>query len=154
RRATAARGSTSASATRSSYATTSWIFRLSCAKASLQRADNRAMGPPGRRRCVRLALFACGAWLALHELRVLAFPGVSFAPLSSRFAHDVVLIAAAALTLARGVLVKRERTAWLLLGAGVLAWSFGEIYYTAVLWSESSPPIPSPADIGYLLFPL
>ena len=35
----------------------------------------------------------------------------------------------------------------------MLAWSFGEIYYTAVLWDEARPPIPSPADTGYLLFP-
>ena len=36
----------------------------------------------------------------------------------------------------------------------MLAWAFGEFYYTAVLWDESSPPIPSPADLGYLAFPL
>ena len=29
----------------------------------------------------------------------------------------------------------------------------GEIYYTAVLWDDPDPPIPSPADAGYLLFP-
>ena len=46
-----------------------------------------------------------------------------------------------------------ERLAWALIGAGVLAWSFGEIYYTAVLWTNPSPPIPSLADAGYLLFP-
>jgi diguanylate cyclase (GGDEF)-like protein len=113
------------------------------------------MGPPAPpvRRIVRIALLACGAWLALHELRVVAFPD-SLGPLSSRFVHDVLLLVAAAAVLARGVLVRRERVPWLLLGAGVLAWTFGEIYYTAVLWTESSPPIPSPADTGYLLFPL
>ena len=52
------------------------------------------------------------------------------------------------------MLVRVERTAWLLIGVGVLGWTFGEIYYTAVLWDESSPPIPSPADLGYLAFPL
>ena len=46
-----------------------------------------------------------------------------------------------------------ERLAWALIGAGVLAWSLGEIYYTAVLWTDPAPPIPSPADAGYLLFP-
>ena len=30
---------------------------------------------------------------------------------------------------------------------------FGEIYYTAVLWTAEEIPIPSPADAGYLLFP-
>jgi diguanylate cyclase (GGDEF)-like protein len=111
------------------------------------------MGPPARR-IARLALAACGAWIAVHELRVVAFGGVELGPLSSRFAHDVVLLVAAASCLARGVLVRRERVPWLLLGAGVLAWSLGEIYYTAVLWTDSSPPIPSLADSGYLLFPV
>ena len=98
-------------------------------------------------------LVACAAWLVLHEVRVVAFDGTSLAPLSSRFAHDVVLLLAAGACLARGVLVRGERAAWLLIGAGVLAWTSGELYYTAVLWDESSPPIPSPADIGYLAFP-
>ena len=48
---------------------------------------------------------------------------------------------------------RRERRAWLLIGAGVAAWTFGEIYYTAVLWTADEIPIPSPADVGYLLFP-
>jgi two-component system cell cycle response regulator len=112
------------------------------------------MGPPARRSVIRFALIACAAWLVVHELRVVVFGGVSLGPLSSRFAHDVVLLVAAACCLARGVLVRRERVPWLLLGAGVLTWTFGELYYTVVLWTESSPPIPSPADMGYLLFPV
>src|SRR3954449_5194418 len=111
------------------------------------------MGPPARR-AAHVSLAACLAWLVVHELRVVFFPDVSLGPLSSRFAHDVVLLIAAVVCLSRAVLVRRERVAWLLLGTGVLAWTFGEIYYTAVLWDESSPPIPSPADAGYLLFPI
>jgi two-component system, cell cycle response regulator len=99
-------------------------------------------------------LIACGLFLVVQEVRVVAFGAASLGPLSSRGAHDVVLLAAALVCLARGVLVRAERAAWLLLGAGVLAWSAGEVYYTAVLWDASDPPIPSPADIGYLLFPL
>src|SRR4029079_8258733 len=111
------------------------------------------MGPPARR-VVRFFLAVCLAWLVLHELRAVFFGSVSLGPLSSRFAHDVVLLICAVACLTRAVVVPRERVPWLLLGAGVLAWTFGEIYYTAVLWTESSPPLPSPADIGYLLFPL
>src|SRR4051812_42119329 len=99
-------------------------------------------------------MVACAAWLVVHEVRVVGFDGISLGPLSSRFAHDVVLLIASGVCLGRGVFVRRERTAWLLIGFGVLCWTFGEIYYTAVLWDESSPPIPSPADIGFLLFPL
>jgi two-component system cell cycle response regulator len=111
------------------------------------------MGPPARG-IARFAFLACCVWLGLHELRVVVLPGVSLGPLDSRFVHDVLLLVASAAILARAVLVERERVPWLLLGAGVVAWTFGEIYYTAVLWSESSPPLPSPADAGYLLFPV
>ena len=36
----------------------------------------------------------------------------------------------------------------------MLAWALGKLYYTAVLYDLEAPPIPSPADAGYLLFPL
>ena len=34
-----------------------------------------------------------------------------------------------------------------------MAWVLGELYFTAVLWSDASPPVPSPADAGYLSLP-
>src|SRR3954452_16882338 len=107
-----------------------------------------------RRPLLMAPLLACAGWLVLHELRVVVFGGVDLGPLSSRFAHDVVLVITACVCLARGVCHRRERVAWLLIGSGVLAWTLGEIYYTAVLWDDSSPPIPSFADAGYLLFPV
>src|SRR5215217_455958 len=108
----------------------------------------------GRRRPLLTGLLAvCAAWLVLHELRVVAFGAFDFAPLSSRFAHDALLLIAAAVCLGRGIAVRRERVAWLLIGSGVLAWTLGEVYYTAVLWDAEVIAIPSPADIGYLLLP-
>jgi two-component system, cell cycle response regulator len=95
------------------------------------------------------------AWLALWQARVLLAPDLEVGPLFSRFAHDGVLLAATGLCLwaAIAATARRERRAWLLIGAGVAAWTFGEIYYTAVLWTAEEIPIPSPADAGYLLFP-
>ena len=105
-------------------------------------------------RPLRLVLAACAAWLLVYELRVLLVPSLEVGPLFSRFAHDVVLVLASLVCLARVFGVRgSERLAWALIGGGVLAWSFGEIYYTAVLWTDPAPPIPSPADAGYLLFP-
>jgi diguanylate cyclase (GGDEF)-like protein len=106
-----------------------------------------------RRPVLLVPLLTCAAWLALHELNVVVLGGVDLGPLSSRFAHDVVIVLAAGACVARGVLVREERVAWLLIGAGVTAWSAGEVYYSAVLWDESAPPIPSFADLGFLLFP-
>ena len=59
----------------------------------------------------------------------------------------------AALCIARGIIRPRERAAWILLGLAVLAWTLGELYFTEVLWSDASPPVPSVADAGYLSLP-
>jgi two-component system, cell cycle response regulator len=99
----------------------------------------------------RAAFAACALWLLLYELRVIVAPGLDAGPLTSRFAHDVVLLVSSALIVAKALSARRERLAWLLIGAGVLAWSLGEIYYTAVLWDAEVITIPSPADVGYLL---
>jgi diguanylate cyclase (GGDEF)-like protein len=107
-----------------------------------------------RRPLLLVPLLACAGYLVLHELRVTVLGGIDLGPLSSRFAHDIVLFVTALLCLGRGVFIRQERAAWLLIGTGVLAWTLGECYYTVVLWDESAPPIPSPADAGYLLFPL
>src|SRR5688572_12706814 len=94
-------------------------------------------------------------WLTLWQAHVLFAPGLEIGPLFSRFAHDGVLLAGSALCLWAGLASpnRGERRAWLLVGAGVAAWTFGEVYYTAVLWTADEIPIPSPADAGYLLFP-
>jgi two-component system cell cycle response regulator len=103
----------------------------------------------------RIAFALCATWLTLHELHAVIAPHLDAGPLFSRYAHDLVLLGAGALTIA-GAMRKSgaERAAWLLIGGGILAWSLGEIYYTAILWTDASPPIPSPADGGYLLFPV
>jgi two-component system, cell cycle response regulator len=36
----------------------------------------------------------------------------------------------------------------------VLAWALGNVYYTVFLYDVEEPPIPSPADVGFLLFPV
>ncbi len=105
-------------------------------------------------RPIKLLLAASAVWLLVYELRVVLTPELEIGPLFSRFAHDVVLAAAAVVCLARVPFTKGpERLGWALIGGGVLAWSFGEIYYTAVLWTNPAPPIPSLADAGFLLFP-
>ena len=113
--------------------------------------NHRARGSAARRGI----WLAVAAWLALWQAHVVLAPGLEAGPLFSRFAHDGVLLAATALCAWAGIgsRGRRERRAWLLIGAGLAAWTFGEIYYTAVLWTAEEIPIPSPADAGYLLFP-
>src|SRR5262245_45979144 len=105
-------------------------------------------------RPLRLLLAASAAWMLAYELHVVAFPGFGAELLNPRVVHILLLGTAALVCLARVPSARgSERTAWALIGAGVLSWWLGEIYYTAVLWDDPAPPLPSPADAGYLLFP-
>jgi hypothetical protein len=104
---------------------------------------------------LRIVFAAAVTWVVAYELYVVFAPGFDAGVLFSRGAHDIVLLVAAAVALTRAVRAAgRTRLAWALIGAGVLAWALGELFYTAVLWDESDPPIPSLADAGFLLFPV
>jgi two-component system cell cycle response regulator len=102
-------------------------------------------------RSIRLALVVLGGWIAACELHGLGLAWLPVGP--EKWLHLVVMGAGAVLCLLRAAIRRQERTAWLLLGLGVSAWVFGETYFTAVLWSAASPPVPSPADAGYLALP-
>ena len=39
-----------------------------------------------------------------------------------------------------------------LIGAAILCWGASEVYWTAFILHDPSPPYPSPADVGYLAF--
>jgi two-component system cell cycle response regulator len=114
------------------------------------------VNPGGIGRAVRRSMGGViAAWLLLWAARTAFAPDFEPGPLFSRFAHDGVLVLAAVLCLWawRASARRHERRAWLLIGLGVSAWTLGEIWYTAVLWTADEIPIPSPADIGYLLLP-
>jgi GGDEF domain-containing protein len=95
---------------------------------------------------VRVAVVVLGAWLIACELHGLGLHWVPTGP--EKWLHLVMMAIGAALAMARGIIRRRERAVWLLLGFGVLAWTLGELYFTKVLWSDASPPVPSPADAG------
>lgn len=93
----------------------------------------------------------CSAWLLLWQVHAL---GLSWAPVGPvTWVHLVVMAVGATLCLVRAARVAGERAAWALIGAGLLSWIAGETYFTVVLWDEASPPVPSPADAGFLLMP-
>ena len=54
--------------------------------------------------------------------------------------------------LARGRAVEREQRGWTLLGAAMLVWSLGNLYYTAALWDAETIPVPSPSDGFWIPF--
>jgi two-component system cell cycle response regulator len=67
--------------------------------------------------------------------------------------YMLLMFGAAFAVIARGVTVKAQRAAWLTMGAGVLCWSFGDLYYTLFLEGpRTMEGVISPADVLYLAF--
>src|SRR3954465_6816187 len=91
------------------------------------------------------------AWIAAYELHVLAFADVGVHGVFSKQVHLVALVLATALSIARAAKAGAESSGWLLIALGIATWSAGEIYYTQGLWDAETLPVPSAADVGYLL---
>jgi diguanylate cyclase (GGDEF)-like protein len=66
--------------------------------------------------------------------------------------YNGLLLASSGACLARGLLVRTERTLWLLLGTAMLLWTAGDLYYLAFLSGLDDVPIPSISDPFYLAF--
>jgi two-component system, cell cycle response regulator len=65
--------------------------------------------------------------------------------------YNALMFGAAFAVIARGITVKNRRAAWLAMGAGLLCWSLGELYFTLFLKGpgEAGGSV-SPADVLYL----
>ena len=106
---------------------------------------------------LRAVLYALGA---LTGLGVLAYAGhIAFWHGSEgvdNFFQDWVYcgatVGAGAMCVLRGVATPKERLAWLVMGAGLLAWAAGDITWTVLLADDPSPPYPSVSDVLYLAF--
>ena len=70
----------------------------------------------------------------------------------SNWVGDGVVFGGVVLSVWRAWAVRQERTSWLLVGAGLAAWLAGDCYWNVALKALASPPAPSWADLGYLLF--
>jgi two-component system cell cycle response regulator len=93
-----------------------------------------------------LLLAAC----AIHA--VLGFEAGPLAWLLEKWGYNVVLVGSGLACVARGLKVRAERTAWLTMGAGVVGWALGNVYYTAVLWNLDPIPIPSVSDVLWITY--
>lgn len=97
------------------------------------------------------ALGALG-WVLFALHAAFGLGGARLDDLFNAWMYNGLLILASAACLARAVLVREARAAWALIGAGLLAWTGGELYWTFQLADLDSPPYPSPADGMYLSF--
>ena len=107
---------------------------------------------PARHRSAILAAQACALLLlALHAAHTGLGLGAGSMVFDTWLYHGL-MFGAALVIIARGVLVPADRAAWLVLGAGALAWSAGDVYYTLVLADMAEPPTPSVSDVLFLSF--
>ncbi len=97
-----------------------------------------------------LVLFGGTLLVALYDW--LGIGGPALDDLVNGPLYDAIIVSAGVACLLRARGAGRERGAWLAIAAAVLSWGASEIYWTAVLTNDPSPPYPSPADIGYLAF--
>jgi two-component system cell cycle response regulator len=101
---------------------------------------------------VTLALLVGGLGvLTLHTLA-----GMGGVPRGGIFDHTIyglLMVASACTVLARGVVVRAQRTAWLTMGAGLACWCLGDLYYALfVAGPHAAGGSVSPADALYLVF--
>lgn len=85
--------------------------------------------------------------LVLHMAAGLGGPGTN--DLFDKGVYNALMFGACFAVLARAATVKSERWAWLAMGAGVLSWSLGELYYTLFVEGGSEGGV-TPADWLYL----
>jgi diguanylate cyclase (GGDEF)-like protein len=97
-----------------------------------------------------LVLVVAVAGLAMNNLGLLGTR--EFNGFFGDWVYNGCEVGAAALVLARALLVRAERRAWLMLALGIGFFAAGDIYYTLVIEPMSNPPSPSLADAWYLMF--
>jgi diguanylate cyclase len=94
------------------------------------------------------------AGLAVFGVHILL--GIGVGPRASGvidgWLFEALVSAAAAGILVRAALVRQDRLAWSLIGAGCLSWAAGDAYSIFAYWGAASAPFPSVADGLYLLF--
>jgi two-component system, cell cycle response regulator len=105
---------------------------------------------PWKGRAVAAVAFAALAAHAAHTGLGLGRPQLN--EFFDQWLYNGLMVGAAVACLLRGVLRPGDRAAWLVLGAGALAWSGGDLYYTLFLVDDPVPPLPSVSDGLFLSF--
>jgi len=109
-------------------------------------------GEPPTPRAVVAARAAVWALLGLYATEVVLGADVLGDALLEDAVYNALLLGAAGLCLWRAAAGGGERLAWAVLGAGMLSWTAGNVYWTAALRDAADPPFPSPADALWLGF--
>jgi two-component system cell cycle response regulator len=95
-------------------------------------------------------LFGGMALVVLYDWMGIGGPGLDGA--INGVAYDSVVVCAGLACFLRASRGGPERAAWIAIGASIIAWAGGEIWWTLYIEGNPDAPYPSPADLGYLAF--
>jgi two-component system cell cycle response regulator len=90
------------------------------------------------------------AGLAVLGVHYLAHVSTGGARMYETWLYEGLELVAAFGCILRSAFVRAERTAWVFIGAALLATTCGDVLYD--FWYAASPPFPSAADVAYLAF--
>jgi two-component system, cell cycle response regulator len=100
-------------------------------------------------RWIRLLRVACFAGLATFAVgTVAATPGSGTEDFFNHWVYNALMVLACVVVGARAYLDPRERAAWTAFTAGLVCWTFGEIYFVVAV----PDTYPSLGDLGYIAF--
>ena len=99
-------------------------------------------------RLVAAVAFVALGLHAAHTGLGIGAPGA----LLDEWLYNGLMLGAAVACVLRGIVKPDDRAVWLLLGAGALAWSAGDLYFTLFLADDPEPPLPSVSDLLFLSF--
>ena len=109
----------------------------------------------GKSRTLVIAFAAMALAIVFDAAHVLiGLGGPSLDDLTNEGVYTAIELLAVGLCLTRAVRRREDRATWLLIGAGMLAWTGGDLVWTLWLDHVADPPYPSVADALYLsLYP-
>ena len=116
-------------------------------------ADTQGMPSTSPRRLSARRVLAFGllVGVAAHASHAMfRFGGHSVDRFFEDWLLNALIIATSAACLLRGLRVRAERLAWIVLGVAMLSWSGGFVYWTLFIVRNPTPPYPSPADALWL----
>jgi diguanylate cyclase (GGDEF)-like protein len=106
-------------------------------------------GTETARRALAALLVGGTALVAVHYWLGVA-PSLDFA--IGSVLYDAVVLGAGVACMLRATAFAQERWAWLLIGAAIVAWGAGEVYWAVAIEGNPAVPYPSPADACYIVF--